>query len=388
MTKTLGIVSYSFLPRIGGCATLARVLAARLTAEGWNVFVIAPLVGETPDMGSWPDSVPVRWVKTPWARGYESHTDRAAFFAAFVRSISSQVADADVWLALDFHVGALSTVAGVRGRRPVAAVFGADPLFELNRFHRKNNRPGDGQGDPNPLLAALRAALRLGYGRLDKVIVFSDASRAAVARYTSAPATPIHLAYDDRLFDGTSGERSPVPELLVVSRLVPWKGVDRAIELFVRLRTEIKEARLVVAGDGPLAQSLAERYQSAPGVDLRFRVPAAEMPALYRHAWALVHPSEYETFGLVVVEAMASGTPVIAGRVPPLPDLIDHDRTGILVPPDDDEAWLAAMRRVVTDRSHADRLAAEAQAEARRRFHVDRMAELYDRLLTGLISSS
>jgi glycosyltransferase involved in cell wall biosynthesis len=229
--------------------------------------------------------------------------------------------------------------------------------------------------------------LKVGYRRLDAAVIFSDASRAAVARYTPAPATPIFLAFDDELFNGRSGQRSLVPELLVVSRLVPWKGVDRALELFGLLRTEIPEARLVIAGDGPLARSFTERYGSTSGVEFRLRVPAAEMPALYRHAWAMVHPSEYETFGLVVVEAMASGTPVIAARVSPLPDLIDHDRTGILVPSDDDAAWLAAIKRVIREREYADGLASAAMDEARTSFNADRMTELYDRFLTGLIDS-
>jgi glycosyltransferase involved in cell wall biosynthesis len=384
--KTLGIVSYSFLPRIGGCATLARMLARHLPDAGWDVFLIAPVVGEAPSLVGWPDGVPVDWVRTPLATGYESHIDRGAFLAAFTRRIAVRATDADIWLALDFHVSALAAVAGVRKRRPVVAVFGADPLYELAHFQRVRPSTFDTTGRTRPVMGRLlRPGLNVGYRRLDAVVLFSEASRPAAARYTSAPATPIFLAYDAELFDGTAGERAAEPELLVVSRLVPWKGVDRAIGLFGRLLQQVPEARLVIAGDGPLAESLIARSRTQSGVEFRLRVPVAEMPALYRRAWALLHPSAYETFGLVVVEAMASGTPVLANRVPPLPDLIDDGRTGLLLPPEDDEAWIEAMLRVLLDRDYAEGLAAEASVQARSRFRVEGMIELYDELLRGLL---
>ncbi len=380
----VGLVSYSFLPRIGGCARLATQLAQGLPGRGWRVEVVAPLVGPEPFLEHWPDQVRVRWARHPWARGWESRRARALLLRALTREVRSLTDRVDLWLALDFQVGALAALGGARGR-PVAAVFGADPLFELLFFHRARmpERPH------LPLatragLTLVDRGLRRRYRRLDRVVLFDDESRPAAARYTPAPSTAIPMAVQAHQTPDPDA-RSRTPELLVVARLVPWKGVEEAIELARVLRERIPDLRLTIAGDGPLAERLVRRHRNDHWLNLRLRVPFDQMADLYRSAWALLHPTHYETFGLVAVEAMAHGLPVVASAVGPLPHLIEHGRTGFILDREDRPAWLRTLESLLQSPDSFPELRRAARDTARFRFGVDSMVGSYDRLLRRML---
>jgi phosphatidylinositol alpha-mannosyltransferase len=83
---------------------------------------------------------------------------------------------------------------------------------------------------------------------------------------------------------------------------------------------------------------------------------------------------------------MASGLPVVASAVPPLDAIIEDGRTGVLLPPDDEDAWLEALHRLILDPATLETMGEEARASSRRRFAAHRMVELYDELLRGLLA--
>jgi glycosyltransferase involved in cell wall biosynthesis len=161
--------------------------------------------------------------------------------------------------------------------------------------------------------------------------------------------------------------------LLATGRLVPRKGLMTAVEAMSQVAADV-DVELVVAG-GPAADDVARdphgaallKQAAALGVGDRLRllgrVPHDELPALYRSADAVVAVPRYEPFGIVPLEAMASGVPVIASAVGGMLDTVEDGVTGLLVPPDDPAALAAAVRRLLAD----DRLrAALGRAGARR----------------------
>lgn len=143
---------------------------------------------------------------------------------------------------------------------------------------------------------------------------------------------------------------------LFVGRLSPEKGIGTLIAAWERLNGRIP---LKIVGDGPLASRVAEATRSAMGVECLEYRPVREVYDLMGSARVLVVPSEwYETFGRVVVEAYAKGTPVIASNIGAIAELVEHERSGLLFTPGDADdlaskvewAWshpneLAAMRR-------------------------------------------
>jgi glycosyltransferase involved in cell wall biosynthesis/phosphoheptose isomerase len=161
-----------------------------------------------------------------------------------------------------------------------------------------------------------------------------------------------------------------------VTRLVQRKGVGNVIEALAQL----DGAELVVAGGpdreqlmhDPGAQrllKLAEEAGTSDRLDLRGRVGRDELPALLRSADAVVCAPWYEPFGIVALEAMACGVPVVASAVGGLVDTVVHDVTGVHVPPRDPDRLADALRSLLAD------------AERRRHYGaagVDRVRRLYD----------
>lgn len=154
------------------------------------------------------------------------------------------------------------------------------------------------------------------------------------------------------------------PYFLYVGRLERLKGVHVLIEAF----RGVREADLVVAGEGSCAVEL--RRQAAGMEHVRFvgRLPLADLDALYRGAAALVVPSVgYETFGVVAVEAMARGTPVIVNDLGALPEVVaDSDGAGLVY--STSGALVAALRHLLEDGELRSQLGVRAREAWRARW--------------------
>ena len=207
--------------------------------------------------------------------------------------------------------------------------------------------------------------------------------------------TVVPCGVDLELFrpDGPVAPRPSVGfRLLVVSRLVERKGIGNVITAM----TELPGAELVVAGGPPAAElagdpearrltALAERLGVARRVRLLGRVGQGDLPALYRSADLVVNVPWYEPFGIVPLEAMACGVPVVGSAVGGLLDTVDHRCSGYLVPPRDPEAVARAVGRLLDNPSLRVHMGAEAAARARQGYTWRQVArstvEVYRRVL-------
>jgi glycosyltransferase involved in cell wall biosynthesis len=180
---------------------------------------------------------------------------------------------------------------------------------------------------------------------------------------------------------GPAEARGARPRLVVVSRMVERKGIGTAISALA----EVPDAELVVAG-GPPAEALADdpvgarllRLARSEGVadrvHLRGQVARDRLPALYRSADAVACVPWYEPFGIVPLEAMACGVPVIASTVGGLIDTVVDGVTGLHVPPRRPDRVAEALRRVVADADLRRSLGAGGVARSRSRYGWDSIA--------------
>lgn len=132
------------------------------------------------------------------------------------------------------------------------------------------------------------------------------------------------------------------PVLLYVGRLSPEKQLDQLAPIL----DAIPEARLALVGDGPARPQL-ERLFARRRVAFTGFLRGEELASAYASADVFVMPSTTETLGFVVLEAMASGCPVVAARAGGIPDLIDPGESGHLYEPDDPEDAIAAIRALL-----------------------------------------
>jgi D-inositol-3-phosphate glycosyltransferase len=201
--------------------------------------------------------------------------------------------------------------------------------------------------------------------------------------------------------DGPVEARDPDrARLLVVSRLVERKGIGNVITALAELpgahAPHAGAAELVIAGGPPATRlaedpearrltDLAERLGVADRVRLRGQVAPRDLPALYRSADLVVCVPWYEPFGIVPLEAMACGVPVVASAVGGLVDSVVDGVTGVHVPPRRPDLLVGALAELLADPGRRAALGAAGARRARRRYGWERVArgtlEVYARLL-------
>ncbi|HST67687.1 MAG TPA: glycosyltransferase [Mycobacteriales bacterium] len=181
--------------------------------------------------------------------------------------------------------------------------------------------------------------------------------------------------------DGPAAEKGDRPRLLCIGRLVPRKGFDTVI----RALAAVPEAELVIAG-GPVAEKLdddpeaarlrrlAERFGVADRVRLVGAIPRPDMPALLRSADVVVCTPWYEPFGIVPLEAMACGVPVVASAVGGFLDTVVDGATGTLVPPRRPDKLAAAIRKLLAEPFWREAYGTAGVDRARSRYSWDRIA--------------
>jgi glycosyltransferase involved in cell wall biosynthesis len=183
---------------------------------------------------------------------------------------------------------------------------------------------------------------------------------------------------------------SPRPKLrkvVVVANLRPEKGHDVLMAAAVNVLRRYPDAQFEIAGGGPQLEALLARAE-ALGVlhACTFLGHRDDVPARLADGDIFVLPSRSEAFPNAVLEAMATGLPIVASGVGGILELIDDGRTGLLVPPDDSPALADGICRLMNDQAFASRLGHAARAEALARYSFDRMVAAFERLyLTELV---
>jgi glycosyltransferase involved in cell wall biosynthesis len=151
--------------------------------------------------------------------------------------------------------------------------------------------------------------------------------------------------------------------VLCAGRLDPMKGQHTLLEAFHVVLQDEPDARLCLVGDGPLRPALERRAGELKlGDRVVFAGTLADVRCAFAAAELLVLPSVEEGLPGIVMEAQAAGVPVVATAVGGTPELIQHDRTGLLVPPRDSVALAAAILRLLRSRELCQRLSAAAGA--------------------------
>ncbi|WP_219838369.1 glycosyltransferase family 4 protein [Paenibacillus sp. R14(2021)] len=197
----------------------------------------------------------------------------------------------------------------------------------------------------------------------------------------------VHLGVDTTKFSPAKRTSSGSLHLLFAGRLIPRKGVPTLLKAFKLARKSVPSLQLSIAGGStkPAYKAYLERTARMLKVPVSFKgnLSRTQMPKFYRSGDCFVCPSQkHEAFGLVNVEAMASGLPVIASRIGGIPEIVHHGRNGLLVDTYGKPAAFASqIVKLAKDPELCSRLSAQAREDARNRFSwkltAARLMEIY-----------
>jgi phosphatidyl-myo-inositol dimannoside synthase len=234
----------------------------------------------------------------------------------------------------------------------------------------------------------------------DGLVTVSDFSRH-LALEAGADSNRIHMIHPGVTAPSTStlplASRPGPPTIVTVARISEWhKGHDVALEAMRRLSERVPEARWLMVGDGSLRHELriaAEARNLNGRVSWLGAIDDNELDRVLSAAHAFCLLSRLpeargagEGFGIAFVEAGAHGLPVVAGDVPGVVDAVKRDVTGLLVDPRDPDAVAAALERVLTDLTLAQRLA-DGGIERAQELAWPIVVDRYRALIAGVLDS-
>ncbi len=170
------------------------------------------------------------------------------------------------------------------------------------------------------------------------------------------------------------------PTVLYVGRFARSKGVEYLVEAFQAVVKKIPDAKLVLVGSGTTEtekslETLVHDLGLSSSIIRAGKVGDEDLPRVYASSDVLVLPSLVEGFGLVLLEAMSVGKPVISTSVGPTPELISDSEEGILVPRGDSNALATAILTVLEDKSLAKKMGEKGRQRVLKSFTFERWSE-------------
>jgi phosphatidylinositol alpha-1,6-mannosyltransferase len=377
------VVTPTFLPLIGGAEIVILEVYRRLAARHEVLLVTADKGGTESDRDHLVNFPVERYADRLTAMKMRGHRATGGLVPPFSLSAVKAVDDAAGRFRPDVihahymaHTGLAAVVA--KKRRGIPSV--------LTLLGRDVPGPRTPWGWKYYARWAARSATGVTY-------VSDYCRRAVFGGAANAPGAVIFAGVDiDRfhpLADGRAvreryGVAALAPLLVAVQRVAPEKRVDIVVRAMRRIVERHPGTVLLVGGKGAALEglkSLAERLGVAGSVRFAGYIPETELPAHYAAADVFVFHSTYETFGVVLAEAMASGKPVVSVSSTAIPEVVADGQTGLLAPPLDPDALADKVCVLLDSPPERERLGRNAREWAERNLGWDTIAGRYEAAL-------
>jgi glycosyltransferase involved in cell wall biosynthesis len=353
----------SFWPRLGGAEVFGMALVRGLRARGHQIHVIAshwPGKSRMPDLMDF-EGTPVH--RLPMVEALQQHDPQALArvrlqLAALIRQIAPQVCHVNSQDITAYFLGAL-------GRCPSVVTVHSSATFRLGAD-------------------SLMGRLLTGAA----AVVGVSQAMSADARALTPAIAPRLVTLLNALPEPPAGPPPPVDpqRLLAAGRLVVEKGFDVLLDALARLWPRWPALTLVLLGDGPARAELEAQAAAlglADAVEFRGWVAPERVHAEMQQSALVVMPSVWrEPFGLVALQAAQAGRPLVASATGGIPEIVQPEQTGLLVPPGDAAALAAAIERLLQDPAQAAAMGAAAARHARTHFDYARFVTRYESLLS------
>lgn len=345
----IGLVCPYSLTLPGGVQGQVLALGRSLRSLGHDVRVLGPCDGPPPDAGVTPlgNSLPTA------ANGSVAPIapDPAAQLRT-IRALRDERFD-----IVNVHEPIAPGVA------QTALLFKSQPL--VGTFHAAGESAG--YRWLNPIVRWLA-------GKLDLRCAVSEDARAMAANAVGGSYELLFNGVELGLYAGPAAAPASQPTILFLGRHEPRKGLAVLLDAMGELSPDV---RLWVASDGPETAALQQQAAGDPRIEWLGRLSEQEKVERLRSADVFCAPSlGGESFGVVLLEAMAAGTAVVASDLPGYAKVARSDRDALLVPPGDPSALAVQLQRVLGDSTLRESLTASGSTRATE-FSMDRLAALY-----------
>jgi len=383
------MVAWSFYPRVGGSVTTIRQLSESLLEKGIEVHIIAPLLKK--DLYKKEDleidkRIEIHWVVSSFAKSYTDFYSRSIFFFKFITKINNLSKYIDIFQTHDFNIGFLSAIMGTK--KPIVAIFGADPLFELFYFKRKRCLDYE-VFLKNKLILFLQKLMNLFISIASKnkpvVISLSENLNHIIKKYYSGPIVNIPVGINLSLYqkDGVQSYKDK-DTILVVTRFVPWKKIDLAIEVFKEIKKIKRTAKIICIGGGPLKEYYLNKYKGLEGVTFITDLDYKKTIEYYKSASVLLVTSGYETFGINIIEAMAAGLPIVTSDLDVFSDRLSNGFNCYLVS-DIKKEYFSDRIMDLWDNDKIREIMVKRSLEKVKEYTLDRIRDKYIELYNSLL---
>jgi phosphatidylinositol alpha-mannosyltransferase len=317
----IGIVTEYYYPLLGGISENVHHTATELAARGHKVTIVTPAPPANGFELAVPNGIPIRRIGRSakiYGNGAMAHFTIGPHLWRDMRS----VLEGERFDLLQVHSPLFFTLP------PLATVLGTCP--RIGTFHSYFGR--------TLVYQALKGVLQKRIvERLDGVTVVSPSVLRALSRYFEMDARVIPNGVDTRLFNPRVPRLARFGRdkrtLLFLGRFDPRNGLPFMLRAFAEVRKRIRDVRLVVVGTGPLEPVYTRLVPDEISNDVHFEGPALlNRPSFYATADLFCSPISNASFGITLLEAMASGTPIVATDNVGYRDLLGPE--GLLVPYD------------------------------------------------------
>jgi len=373
----VGTLTWEFPPRVvGGIARHCEGLAKALVQQNHEVHLF------TLDFPGSPNYEEMDGVKVYRASTELGHPNFLTWVLLFNHFLTKRMAD--VTQSIDFDV--------MHVHDWLAAFSGISFKHYLKKpmvLTVHSTEIGRAQGLHSPDSFSINGIEWWATYEADRVIVCSQSMKNEICGHFNLPLDKVDVipnAIDTTKYQ-TSVDRGSVRQrygvgygeklILCVGRLVPQKGIEYFIRAIPHIAKRYPEAKFIIVGEGWSRDILeSEARASGHGGKIQFTGFASDQEVinLMTSADVLVVPSVYEPFGIVALEGMASGVPVVASKVGGLSEVIEHDRTGLFVYPKSPESIAWGIDRILSDPDHAKWLTENAKEKLQNAYSWEAVA--------------
>lgn len=356
----IGVVCPYSVTIPGGVQGQVLALARTLRHLGHDTRVLAPCDGPPPDAGVTP-------------LGNSLPTAANGSVAPIAPDVPAQLRTIRALRDEGFDVVHLHEPL-CPGPTQTALLFKSQPL--IGTFHAAGSSAG---------YRWLNPLVRWGADKLDLRCAVSQDARDMAYRALGGVYHVVFNGVEVDVFRKADPWPTEAPTILFLGRHEPRKGLAVLLDAMADLPRDV---RLWIASDGPETAALRAKAAGDPRIEWLGRIDDAEKARRLRGADVFCAPSlRGESFGVVLLEAMASDTAVVASDLPGYANVARSGRDALLVPPGDAKALANALRRTLADRSLREQLVASGEARAEE-FSMDRLAEVYLELYRSLLPAT